>query len=112
MKKRLSLLLMLFCGCFNQLFANNVQISNAAIINNGPGNVQVEFSLSWENSWRTNVGPANYDGVWVFFKYKNANGSWTHITMTGSHNEIPTGYAVYQTNDFLKTGAMIYRDAT
>jgi formylglycine-generating enzyme required for sulfatase activity len=112
MKKRLSFLLMLLCGSYSQLFANNVQISNAAIVNNGPGNVQVEFSLSWENSWRTNVGPNNYDGVWVFFKYKQPSGNWTHITMTGNNNVIPTGFSVYQTNDFLKTGAMIYRDAT
>jgi formylglycine-generating enzyme required for sulfatase activity len=112
MKKRLSFLLMLLCGTFSQLFANNVQISNAQIVNNGPGNIQVEFGLSWENSWRTNIGPNNYDGVWVFFKYKTPSGNWTHLTLTGNNNDIPEGFTVYQTNDFQKAGAMIFRSST
>lgn len=92
--------------------ANNVQISNVTILNNGPGNIQVQFDLSWDNSWRTNIGPANYDGVWVFFKYKDATGLWRHMTMTGNNNVIPIGFDVYQTNDFLKIGAMLYREPT
>jgi hypothetical protein len=92
--------------------ANNVQITNVSIINGGPGQIQVQFDLSWSNSWRTNVGPNNYDGVWVFFKYKTASGNWTHMTLTGNNNVIPSGFDVYQTNDFLKTGALIYRENT
>jgi formylglycine-generating enzyme required for sulfatase activity len=111
MKTRcLFLLFLLFCSMGSAL-ANNVQISNVSILNNGPGNVQVQFDLSWDNSWRTNIGPNNYDGVWVFFKYKTASGAWTHMTMTGNNNTIPAGFDAYQTNDFLKTGAMIYREA-
>lgn len=92
--------------------ANNVQLSNVTIINNGPGTIQVQFDLSWENSWRTNVGPNNYDGVWVFFKYKNLSGDWVHMTLTGNNNVIPVGFDVYQTNDFQKAGAMLYREST
>lgn len=104
-------LFLLFCS-MGTAFANNVQISNVSILNNGPGNVQVQFDLSWDNSWRANIGPNNYDGVWVFFKYKTASGNWTHMTMTGNNNVIPSGFDVYQTNDFLKAGAMIYREAS
>jgi len=108
-----SFYLFLIALCFTATaMANNVQITNVSIINNGPGNIQVQFDLSWNNSWRTNVGPNNYDGVWVFFKYKTASGNWTHMTMTGNNNVIPAGFDAYQTNDFLKTGAMIYRDAS
>src|ERR1051325_3412644 len=110
MKKLLYVLLAFLI--INVCKANNVQISNVSIVNNGSGNIQVKFDLSWDNSWRVNVGPNNYDGVWVFFKYKTASGNWTHMTMTGNNNVIPTGVDVYQTNDFLKAGAMIYREPT
>jgi hypothetical protein len=106
------LILVLLLAASGVTRANNVQLANVSIINNGPGNIQVEFDLSWDNSWRTNVGQANYDGVWVFFKYKHpVTGLWTHMTMTGSNNVIPAGVDVYQTNDFQKAGGMIYREA-
>lgn len=110
MRRLYFFLLILLSG--TTVMANNVQISNVSIINNGPGNIQVQFDLSWDNSWRVNTGPNNYDGAWVFFKYKTASGNWTHLTMTGSNNVIPSGFDVYQTNDFLKSGAMLFRDAT
>src|ERR1044072_5179290 len=111
MKNLLLTLAILFAGA-TFAYANKVQITNVSIINSGPGNIVVQFDLSWDNSWRVNVGPNNYDGVWVFFKYKTASGNWTHMTMTGNNNVIPSGFDAYQTNDFLKTGAMIYREAT
>lgn len=111
MKRVYSFVLLLICS-IGTAYANNVAISNVSIINNGPGNIQVQFDVSWDNSWRTNVGPNNYDGAWVFFKYKKAGGTWTHITMTGNNNVIPVGFDAYQTNDFLKTGAMLYREST
>ncbi len=94
--------------------ANNVVISNVSIINTGlngstSADIQVEFDLSWDNSWRTDLGTNNNDGVWVFFKYKQANGNWTHLTLTGNDNVMPFGAEVYQTNDFQKAGAMIFR---
>jgi formylglycine-generating enzyme required for sulfatase activity len=109
MQKLCSLLLSLMLGAPCAI-ANNVQISNIGIINNGPGAIQVKFDLSWDNSWRTNVGPANRDGVWVFFKYKDASGAWQHINLTGNNNVLPSGFDVYQTNIFNKPGAMIFRD--
>ncbi len=110
MKKFLCLTSLVTCFVF-YAGANNVVLSNVSIINNGPGNVQVKFDLSWDNSWRVNVGPNNYDGVWVFFKYKNASGNWVQMFMTGNNNVIPAGVDAYQTNDFNKAGAMIYREA-
>ncbi|MBL0097507.1 MAG: hypothetical protein IPP46_14235 [Bacteroidetes bacterium] len=91
--------------------ANNVVISNVSIVNNGPGNIQVKFDLSWDNSWRTNVGPANYDGAWVFFKYKTAGGDWTHLNMTANNILIPAGFDYFQNSGSNKIGTMIFRDA-
>lgn len=90
--------------------ANNVQITNLSIINGGPGAIQVKFDLSWDNSWRINVGPANYDGVWVFFKYKNIAGDWVHMNLTGLNNVTPVGFDIFQNSGSNKVGAMIFRD--
>mgnify|MGYP002351880830 FL=1 len=83
-----------------------------SIVNNGPGAIQVKFDLTWDNSWRTNIGPANYDGVWVFFKYMQPNGNWIHMNLTGLNNLVPNGFDVFQNAGSNKTGAMIYREST
>lgn len=93
-------------------FANNVQITNLSIVNYSPGAIQVKFDVSWDNSWRTNVGPANYDGVWVFFKYKQPGGDWTHLNLTGINNIAPFNFDIFQNAGSTKTGAMIYREST
>jgi formylglycine-generating enzyme required for sulfatase activity len=110
--RKLFYMLFFFEAITSVCFANNVQISNASIINNGPGNIQVQFDLSWDNSWRVSTGQANYDGVWVFFKYKNVSGNWIHMYFTGNNNVIPAGFDVHQNSEFNKTGAVLYREST
>jgi len=110
MKKLFYLTLLLLSSLAS--FANNVQITNLSIVNNGPGTIQVKFDVSWDNSWRTNVGPANYDGVWVFFKYKQPGGDWTHLNLTGINNIVPFNFDVFQNAGSNKVGAMIYRENT
>src|SRR4051812_38339513 len=97
--KKFLLLIILFAAVM-PVYANRVQITNVTIINNGPGAISVQFDLSWEKSWRFNIGPANYDGVWVFFKYKTAGGDWTHLNLTGNNNSIPYGFLAYQGSSF------------
>lgn len=109
--KKIAWLILILLYTSGTVFANNVQMTNLSIINNGPGLITVKFDLSWDNSWRTNVGPANYDGVWVFFKYKQPNGNWTHINLTGSNNVVPAGFDVFQNAGGNKTGAIIHREA-
>src|SRR6478672_6690262 len=92
--------------------ANNVVLSNVSIINNGPGNLVVQFDLSWENSWRVPNGPANYDGAWVFFRYKNSTGEWMPMYMNGMNNVLPSGFETYQNSNAGKVGAMIFRSAS
>jgi hypothetical protein len=109
--KKIFNLLIVFVFFNGITFANNVQITNLSIVNNGPGLITVKFDLGWDNSWRTNIGPANYDGVWVFFKYKQANGDWTHMVLNGNNNVLPAGFDVFQNPGSNKTGAMIYRES-
>tara|TARA_R110000737_G_scaffold271306_2_gene278375 strand:- start:139 stop:354 length:216 start_codon:yes stop_codon:yes gene_type:complete len=54
------------------LFANNIEISNISLTgqNTVDNHTLVQFDLTWENSWRINSGPSNYDGAWVFIKKK------------------------------------------
>jgi hypothetical protein len=90
--------------------ANNVVISNVSLVNNGPNNVYVQFDLSWENSWRVVNGPANYDGVWVYFKYKTATGVWSHLNL----NTITTADLIPATLAYWRSpyGSVLHRSAT
>ena len=52
--------------------ANNVTVSNVTYVASGDS---VKFNVSWENSWRnTSIAGStqNYDGVWVFVKFRHA----------------------------------------
>jgi formylglycine-generating enzyme required for sulfatase activity len=88
--------------------ANNVNISNISLVGSA-GNYRVQFDLSWDNGWRVSTGQNNYDGVWVFFKFRIAGGNWQHLTMTGTGNAVPANYTAYQNTGATKTGAIIHR---
>ncbi|MBL7985976.1 MAG: hypothetical protein JNM91_13300, partial [Flavobacteriales bacterium] len=55
--------------------ANNIQVTNAAIVgnDNAQGFCFVQFDVSWQNSWRLN-GVVNWDAAWVFVKFRTPNG--------------------------------------
>ena len=121
MKSFILLLSLFFIGA-STTRANNVEIKNVKINNNGPDKITVSFDVSWDNSWRINVGPENYDGAWVFFKYRTSGGKWEPLFLTGENNVIPSGFSVFQNTSttgppayfplYKKVGAMIYRDET
>jgi formylglycine-generating enzyme required for sulfatase activity len=74
---------------------NNVQISNVRLTGDNPGEgyVLVTFDLSWENSWRTNVGPSNWDAVWLFVKFQVDGGEWRHAWLHESGHSGGSGTA-------------------
>lgn len=88
--------------------ANNVVISNISLVDSA-GNWKVQFDLSWDNGWRVSTGQNNYDGVWVFFKYRLSGGAWQHLYLTGTGNSVPANYTAYQNSEPNKTGAIIHR---
>jgi formylglycine-generating enzyme required for sulfatase activity len=58
--------------------ANNVQITGTSVTGS-----DITFTISWENSWRANVAPANWDAVWVFIKYQDCNTRlWAHAGLS------------------------------
>ncbi len=92
--------------------ANNITVSTVSLTarNKTADYVQVQFNLSWNNSFRVSTGPSNWDAAWVFIKFKvGANGDWKHasISTTGGHS-IPSGATASQDDT---KGLFIYRDA-
>ena len=52
--------------------ANNLVIDDISLENLTASTVDVEFDISWENSWHTSGAPsitANWDAAWVFIKF-------------------------------------------
>jgi hypothetical protein len=110
MKKIISLLILIICVQYSK--ANNIEVSNVSLINAGSFAQYIKFDVKWDNSWRVNTGPANYDGAFVFFKYKTANGKWERIacktTQSSPLNVLPAGFEVAST----QFGLFVYRNAT
>ncbi|MCY7292404.1 MAG: formylglycine-generating enzyme family protein [Ferruginibacter sp.] len=92
-------------------YANNIQLANVSL---GGQNTASQFSLinfdlSWENSWRTITNEANYDGAWIFAKFrKKSSNTWQHATLNATGFTAPA-------NSYIKTsadgkGAWLYRN--
>lgn len=91
--------------------ANNITVSNISLENlNEVSNwVNVEFDLSWNNSWRISSGPSNWDAAWVFIKYRVNNGTWIHGIVSQANSTAATGSTLEVTSDGI--GAFVYRDS-
>ena len=96
--------------------ANNLQINNVALTgqNVGANFTMIQFDISWENSWRFSIGPANYDAAWVFAKFRVNNGEWQHATLNyvngnNDGHSTPSGASINTPSDGV--GVFIYRDS-
>ncbi len=92
--------------------ANNILVSNAQLSgqNTTANTTLVGFSVSWENSWRTSTNENNYDGAWIFVKFrKNGTTDWRHATISTTGNTPASGAAITVPAD--GKGAFIYRSA-
>lgn len=82
--KKISFTLCAFVASF-AANANNVIVANTAVTGSN-----ITFDISWENSWNTDLAPANHDAVWVFVKYQDcATNIWYHAnlsTVSGDHS--------------------------
>jgi formylglycine-generating enzyme required for sulfatase activity len=86
--------------------ANNLQITGTAVTGSN-----ISFNISWENSWNTNLAPANWDGVWVFVKYQDcATRQWFHAAIATTGNTAASPLQVDQVTDakgvFLRRSAL------
>ncbi|MBU3715347.1 MAG: hypothetical protein FGM46_10460, partial [Ferruginibacter sp.] len=75
------------------LKANDIKVENVILTGRDrvADYIQVQFNLSWQNSFRLASGASNRDAAWVFVKYKiGTNGTWKHATLSTSGHVIPT----------------------
>ncbi len=109
--KKISLLLgIIIISKFS--FANNIVVTNASLSAQNTTNktYNITFDLAWENSWRTSTNESNYDGAWVFVKFrKNNTGEWRHATLKTTGFTIASGGTMLIPAD--QKGAFMYRSA-
>src|SRR5688572_1299590 len=88
-----------------QAWSNNIQVSNVRLTgqNTTSDFTMVEFDISWENSWRYDAGPANWDAAWIFVKYKIGPGPWLHAWLNNTGHQVCASSTV--ANGLLTPGA-------
>jgi formylglycine-generating enzyme required for sulfatase activity len=94
----------------SQTFANNISVTNASLSGQNTTNdtYDINFDVAWENSWRTSTNESNYDGAWVFVKFrKNGTGAWLHATINTTGFTAASGAAISVPAD--KKGVFIHR---
>lgn len=115
MKKVILLFTAIFCMA-GFLKANDVVVSDVSLINQTTAGAlsthfnNVQFSISWKNSWRTSTNESNYDGCWIFVKYRKQSTSvWLHATLNVTGQTEPAGSVLQISSD--GKGVFIYRSA-
>jgi len=114
MKYQISVFAILIIWIYgSKAHANDISVTNvdlSATPNTALDYTTVIFDVDWSNSWRTNVGPNNWDAAWIFVKYrlknsiewKHATLNWTDGTGTGDGHTVPAGAVISSADD---TGA-------
>lgn len=94
-----------------QVFSNNIQLADVRLTDQITAEHynKVNFSISWENSWRLANNESNWDAAWVFVKFrkKGATG-WQHATIHGSGHTPAAGATISTSPD--GKGIFIYRN--
>ncbi len=72
-------------GCFGDSSSaiNYLLVQNVTTTGNNASNktIQVQFDLSWGNTWWDDI---NWDAAWVFIKYKTTSGEWKHAKINSN----------------------------
>ena len=76
--------------------ANNIRVSNVTTTGKNITSdfIQVQFDLSWENSWRTTTGSSNWDAAWVFVKFRIGSGAWQHAWLNDTGHIPASGSSI------------------
>jgi len=99
------------------LMANNIQIPRGPeIVSRSATTVQVEFDVTWENSWRLSR-PNNWDAAWIFMKYRIDASEWRHANLGatpatvagGTPRVIEGGTSTAPDGSEVTVGVFIYR---
>lgn len=114
MKKYYFLLITVFM--VGKAMANDVVVTNTSLTGSTTTGAQsthfikVQFDIAWKNSWRTSTNESNYDGCWLFVKYRKQSTSvWQHATLNASGQAAGTGGTIKIAAD--GKGGWIYKTA-
>lgn len=98
------------------IFANDVLVNAVSLTGQTTAGAlnthytKVQFSINWKNSWRTSTNENNYDGCWIFVKYRKQSTSvWLHATLNLTGQTAPATSTLQPAAD--GKGAWIYRTA-
>ncbi len=99
--------------------ANNITTTTGSLVNNTGTTVQVQFNVTWANSWR--IDPDRWDAAWLFVKYRASDGVWRHCSLNNTGHTAPTGSTItagltdpasaFDASTNPAVGAFIYRSA-
>jgi hypothetical protein len=71
--------------------ANDLLISNVSFYPLNTSTGEMQFDISWSNSWRTTSSPPNnWDAAWVFAKVRVNSGDWKHLYLASSGHWAPS----------------------
>ncbi len=108
--------LLLFALSYTVL-ANNMTVTNVSIVNVAGGSADIQFDISWSNSWRwtetvSGKNITNHDAAWVFIKFR-AGVEWQHAWLAASGHSPSAGAKVDVASNGGDTniGAFVYRNA-
>jgi formylglycine-generating enzyme required for sulfatase activity len=107
MKKLITIFVFIFLVSF--INANNILVSNVSLLeqNLTSRTCKIKFDVSWDNSWRNNTIPGNWDAAWVFIKARINGGAWQHVSLENTGYTTPN-YAIISIPADRK-GFFIYR---
>jgi formylglycine-generating enzyme required for sulfatase activity len=88
--RRAWLALAVLLGAVPHLYASRAAVAKVAwsAVPGAAGQHDIRLDLSWDDSWRSSSGAANWDAVWLFAKVRSgAAGAWRHATLSTSAND-------------------------
>ncbi len=106
--KRINILFA-FIFCTVQFgFSSNVQVSNIYQNNIDADNHRISFDIQWDDSWRKDSEePNNYDGVWIFIKYRDCLDKASGTPSDYKHSWISTTAVDHTINSAMVDGAPV-----
>ncbi len=91
--------------------ANNLRIGPVTETVTGSDHF-LNFTISWENSWRITGTPSNRDAVWLFVKRRDCPAVlWNHANLSEQDSAHSAGSPLFVDSYTDKKGVMLYRSA-
>lgn len=109
-------ILIAVAGCLvGAAHANNLVVTNVTLASVTNGTADIQFDLSWSNSWRYTVSEGgtnvvHHDAAWVFVKFR-VGGEWRHAWLTDTGHTAAAGSQIQigANGGATNVGAFVFR---